>query len=256
MPSLKLKSLLVASPLETPAKRVQWILGAKYRRAHPELAELFLEEERLPQILRQVLTDTSNVIDVGCHIGSFLSLATKLSKKGHHVAIEASPYKAKWLERKFPSVNIRQVAISDYVGIATFEEDVANPGFSRLEGLPRASDLLVHKYTVNVTTLDSLLLDKADLIKLDIEGSELAALKGATRLIKSSRPAIVFECGADANPGMSRRELFDYLTVGLAYDVMTFTDFLFGKGPLSFDEFRKCGVYPFRAFNFVALPRN
>jgi hypothetical protein len=49
--------------------------------------------------------------------------------------------------------------------------------------------------------------------------------------------------------------LFDHITGVMNYDVFTFGDFLHDKGPLGFDEFRKCGIYPFRAFNFVALPQ-
>ncbi|MFX7071531.1 hypothetical protein ABTI09_19765, partial [Acinetobacter baumannii] len=65
----------------------------------------------------------------------------------------------------------------------------------------------------------------------------------------------VFECGAVTNEGLDRAALFDHLTSVMTYDVFTFGDFLYRKGPLSADEFRKCGIYPFRAFNFVALPR-
>ena len=47
----------------------------------------------------------------------------------------------------------------------------------------------------------------------------------------------------------------NFLTEVLSYDLFTFGDFLYGKEALTFSEFRKCGLYPFRAFNFVALPR-
>jgi hypothetical protein len=29
---------------------------------------------------------------------------------------------------------------------------------------------------------------------------------------------------------------------------------VFGKGKIGLDEFRRCGLYPFRAFNFIAVP--
>ena len=40
------------------------------------------------------------------------------------------------------------------------------------------------------------------------------------------------------------------------YDIFCFGDFLFNKGNMAFDEFRKCGLYPFRAFNFISLPKD
>jgi hypothetical protein len=45
------------------------------------------------------------------------------------------------------------------------------------------------------------------------------------------------------------------ITNDFGYGVYAYGDFLFDKGPLTPDEFRKTGLYPFRAFNFVALPR-
>ena len=51
---LKLKSALVASPLEGVAKTIQWAAGAPFRSSHPELAELFLEEKRLPEVLQRL----------------------------------------------------------------------------------------------------------------------------------------------------------------------------------------------------------
>lgn len=49
-------------------------------------------------------------------------------------------------------------------------------------------------------TIDDLALEHCDLIYLDIEGSELAALRGAERTIAGCRPAIVVE-----DKGMSER---------------------------------------------------
>jgi FkbM family methyltransferase len=189
-----------------------------------------------------------------------------MAPAGKHVAIEVSPSKAKWLTKKFPHVRIEQIAISDSSGSAIFEENINNPGFSRLQS-GRPSTERVHRYEVRVTTIDSLnFSDRVNVLKVDIEGHELAAFKGAVELVRRDHPAIIFECGAEPSthvgstryqhPGLDRRQLFAFVTEQLGYDVLTFTDFIFNKGPLSYDEFRKCGLYPFRAFNFVALPRN
>lgn len=252
---LRLKSALVASPLEGVAKSLQWAAGIPFRSSHPELTELFLEETRLPEVLRRLLTKSSNVLDIGCHLGSFLSLARRLAPAGHHVAIEASPTKAAWLARKFPDVKVEQIAISDQSGTAIFEENIRNPGFSRLQGGCPSADP-VNRYAVAVTTLDALdIQHRIDFVKIDIEGTELAAFRGGPEFIAANRPNILFECGADANAGLDRRSLFDHVADVMAYDIFTFGDFLHNKGPLGFDEFRKCGIYPFQAFNFVALPR-
>jgi FkbM family methyltransferase len=249
--SLRFKSMIVGSPLESAAKRFRWILATAW--PNLELAEILLEERRLPLVLSQLLSRTSNVLDVGCHIGSFLSLVRQIAPDGHHVAIEASPVKARLLSQKFRDVRIEQIAISDSSGMAMFEDNVAHPGFSRLQG-DHPSDRGVKVYEVSTSTLDSLNLGSFDLVKLDIEGAELSALRGGAKFFKTQRPAIIFECGAAANVGLDRSALYDQLLLEMRYDVFTFSDFLYRKGPLTADEFRKCGIYPFKAFNFLALP--
>jgi FkbM family methyltransferase len=251
--SLRIKSMLVASPLEAVAKNIQWWIGLSQRRRHPELWEIYQEDRLLPHVLKRLLSANSNVLDVGAHIGSFLSLASALAKDGNHAAIEASPNKSALLSMKFPRAKIKNVAISDYIGTAIFEDNLQNSGFSKLQGGHHVEGK-TRRYEVNVATLDSLCLGKFDLMKIDIEGNELNALKGGEGFISQNRPAILFECGPVYVEGLDRFALFDYLTQKLLYDVFLFQDFLHDKGPLSRDEFRKCGIYPFRAFNFVALP--
>jgi FkbM family methyltransferase len=251
--SLQLKSMLVGSSLEGMMKQVRWFSGLRQRTKHPELWEIYLEERLLPIVLQRLLTKSSNVLDIGAHIGSFLSTASSIATDGKHTAIEASRSKAVNLMAKFPNATIKNVAVSDYIGSATFEDSLQNPGFSKLEdGHPIVGETI--RYPVRVATLDSLDIDKIDLIKIDIEGAELSALKGGTKLIENNRPPIIFECGPVYVQGLDRFALFDYFTQQISYDVFLFQDFLYDKGPLGRDEFRKCGVYPFRAFNFIAMP--
>jgi FkbM family methyltransferase len=251
-----IKAFIVGSRLEAPALRLRWLLNFPQRYRHPELWGLYLEETQLPRVLRKLLKPNSNAVDVGAHIGSFTSLLLQVSPKGKHVAIEASPSKAAWLRKHFDGVDVRSVAVSDSNGTATFQEDMQLPGFSRLAA-ESANDHCI-SYTVETRRLDSILSGHdPDLIKIDVEGLELSVLRGATETIKRCRPAIVFECGAEyalRDQGISRRELFDFLTRDLNYSISTFADFLFDKGGMEFDEFRRCGLYPFQAFNFVAIP--
>ena len=249
------------TPFEEAAKQLRWLLGAKERHKHPELWELYLEERRLPFVLQKLLTKNSCGVDVGSHIGSFLSLLVRNAPKGHHVAFEPVRVKCNWLRRRFPDVQVFQCAICNENGRALFEENIARPGFSRLRKgkgeLPAASV----GYEVQTRRLDDVLTDdyRVDLIKLDIEGAEFAALLGAKKVIKKWRPVLIFECGSeyglDSN-NASRRVLYDLITEELGYEIFCFADFLSNKGRLAFEEFYKCGLYPFRAFNFVALPRS
>lgn len=251
-----IKAFLVGTPIEATALRIRRLLNFPQRYRHPELWGIYLEEAQLPQVLRKLLRPDSCAVDVGAHIGSFTSLLLRISPKGRHVAIEASPSKGAWLKRRFSEVDVHSVAASDTDGIATFQEDVRFSGFSRLSA-ESTNDHCI-SYSVETCRLDSILGGrKVDLMKIDVEGLELSVLRGATETIMRCRPAILFECGSEyalRSQGVSRRELYDFITRELEYSISTFGDFLFGKGGMEFDEFRRCGLYPFLAFNFVALP--
>jgi FkbM family methyltransferase len=227
------------------------------RRRHPELWELYLEEKQLPYVLQHLLRNDSCGVDVGCHVGSFLSLLLKFAPQGKHIAFEASKVKSEWLKRRFPYVEIVQKAVADEAGTGIFEENVKLSGFSRLRIKGEAASGSADSQ-VAICRLDDLLFDrKIDFIKLDIEGGELAALRGALATIKKSQPAIIFECAPEfvlTKLNVNRAELYDLLTVEAKYNIYCFSDFLFQRGCMDFSEFRKCGFYPFRAFNFVALP--
>jgi FkbM family methyltransferase len=251
-----LKSLLIATPLETIAKRLRWAVQVRHRMRHPELWGLYAEERWIEKILEARLTKTSCVVDVGAHLGSFLSIAIKLAPEGKHIAFEPSPTRCPLLKRKFPHVEIYEVAAGESNACSTFAEDRHLPGYSRLL---TKNDKNVERYQVEIRKLDDVLANKTriDLIKLDIQGAELSALKGAEVTIAKWRPLIVFECGQEygaAESGYDRKALYDFF-VGSGYDVSTPVDFFFKKEPLSFDEFKKCGLYPFTAMNFIAAPK-
>jgi FkbM family methyltransferase len=254
--SLWLKSTLVGTPVEGIAKRARWYMAAKSRAKFPELWELHLEEQRLPGILTKLLKPQSCGVDVGAHIGSFLNLLVEKAPYGRHTAIEASSTKARWLRRRFPGAVVFECAASDSNGSAFFEDNQARPGYSRL--LNGSEPTNNSAYKVPTRKLDDMCIEQVDLLKMDIEGAEILALRGGRKLIEKHRPAILFECGIEYDPHSktNRAELYPYLTDTLGYDLFTYTDFLFPeKGSLTSDEFRKCGIYPFRALNFIAMPR-
>lgn len=257
--TLFLKSLIVRTPLADVARKLRWLLDAKKRRKHPELWEMYLEKQRMPLVLEKVLEHNACCIDVGGHIGLFLSLLNRYAPHGEHTVFEASPTKSNWLRKRFPNARVFSYAVADKAGSTIFEEDCARPGYSALRevaGQPAANSVL---YEVPTCRLDDVLsaTDRIDLMKFDIEGGELAALRGAAQLIRKWKSAIIFECGDEyksAERPLSRRlELYDFVTKGLGYDIFSMVDFLYDKGEMSFDEFRKCGLYPFRGFKFVAL---
>lgn len=249
------KHRLIGTRVEKPLGRVRWMLKTPARMKHPELWAMHLESSYIDEALDHLLQPGWSCIDGGCHIGSTLSKFVGKSPGGHHLAIEPVPSKAAWLRNRYPNVDVQQVALSDQNGTLTFYEDSKRPGFSSLRPPDSSSDIL--SYDTDVRLLDDLVGDRAfDFVKLDLEGAELPALRGATALIERCHPAMLFECGVQTGLdafGYERVDLWDFL-VGTGYDVYLALDFVFGREPMSRDEFRRAGTYPFPGFNYFAIP--
>src|SRR5580693_752143 len=79
---LHVKHLFLRSPLEEPAQRLRYLTGFMQRLKHPELQEVYLEPDRIEQIMRKILQPDSNCIDVGCHSRIFLELDDPLCAAG------------------------------------------------------------------------------------------------------------------------------------------------------------------------------
>jgi hypothetical protein len=97
-----MKSAIVRSPLEGPAKAARRTLGLYKLWKHPELHEIWLEEARIARLIGKMVHESCNCIDVGGHLGAILSLFVKHAPRGRHWAFEPNPQQARWLERKFP----------------------------------------------------------------------------------------------------------------------------------------------------------
>lgn len=94
-------------------------------------------------------------------------------------------------------------------------------------------------------------------IKLDIEGAEFLVLRGAVELIRRDHPSLLFESapGCVERFGRTRREFFAFLTEELGYSIFLAEDFLTGRGRLDWDRFDDAHNYPFKALNYLAIPR-
>ena len=87
---------------------------------HPELAELFLEDERTDAIINQFVKADVNCIDIGCHLGRVSSQFLRLSPNGKHFAFEPTPHKFEWLSKTYPEINVKQLALGEESGELDF----------------------------------------------------------------------------------------------------------------------------------------
>jgi FkbM family methyltransferase len=128
----------------------------------------------------------NTVLDLGAFPGDFSVVASRMvGSKGRIYAFEPEPSNREYLSQLLSANKIRNVEVMDYA--------VSNKsGYGRISSEGPGSNLLRSEGTlVSTITIDELMktLGKADVIKTDIEGSEIEAVRGASDTI--SMPAWV-----------------------------------------------------------------
>lgn len=148
-----------------------------YPRVEPELARL---ADFVPR--------GGTAVDVGAWYGPWT--ARLLRRADRVVSVEPTPPLARQLRDSFPTVEVVEAAVSDHAGTASLHvpDGGAIVGTSSLEQ-PGQGDAV----EVRRITLDSLGLTDVRFVKIDIEGHELPALRGAAQTIGRDRPALLIE---------------------------------------------------------------
>lgn len=133
---------------------------------------------------------TRKVIDVGAHVGTVSIPAAELGKEviAFEPNLQSFGYLKHNIELNKSRVDMRNKGLAEKKGRAKILiTQNSNAG----------AHSLVAGDEVEVSTLD-LEIPQADFIKIDVEGMELSVLKGGTKLIEQSHPAIYFEVNISA----------------------------------------------------------
>ncbi|MFO0875564.1 MAG: FkbM family methyltransferase [Phycisphaerales bacterium] len=236
----RLKQAVQATPLGPFAARIyRMIVPASTRAKFNQNIQYDLQTV---EVMRRVLKPDSAALDIGAHRGDILKEMLVFAPKGRLFAFEPIPHLAKALRENFPTVDVKQLALSDAPGTSTFQYVVNAPAYSGLR--PREydrSDPVVEELTVQVETIDRVVPAdvRVALMKLDIEGGELDAMRGGLETIKRGRPIIIFESGrrspAYGTGPDDYLEFFDRI----GYKLSTMRWWLAGKPPYAPTAFRE-----------------
>ena len=190
------------------------------------------------KILQRELLPTSNCIDVGAHKGEILDLFLSLAPKGQHTAFEPIPMLNAALHANYSDrVHVHPFALSNRTGNMLFNVVLDDPAYSGLQQREyKQSAPKIDSIEVEVRELDDVMKERAfqvSLIKIDVEGGELDVLKGATAILTSDQPTLIFEFGKGASEyyGTMPHHLFELLEAH-GYGIWTLGDFWKSNEPL------------------------
>lgn len=215
-------------------------------------------EPEMETVLSNLRLDDFVWLDCGANIGYWsLRMAGRLAHS-RVVAIEASPPTFAKLEqnarRAGAAILTVNRALSDEAGASLsfviMERHAAAHLLDPSETLPPSARVV----DVQTTTIDEIVsnLDPGSenlpiVIKLDVEGAELAVLRGAHQTINTREVAIIYEChGSDPDCRVTAQMLQDE-----RFDI-----FSLEGGPqriTSVDEVRRIKVDRTKGYNFLAL---
>ncbi|MFC7549631.1 FkbM family methyltransferase [Plantactinospora sp. GCM10030261] len=151
-------------------------IRAVYPRVEPELARLASYAPR-----------GGTAVDVGAWYGPWTRSLRRLADRV--VAVEPAAELAAHLTAAYPRVRVVRAAASDSVGTATLHLPEGGPGVGTSS--VEAGD--GRTVTVPRVTVDSLDLTDVRFVKVDVEGHEVPALRGAEDTIRRDRPLLLVE---------------------------------------------------------------
>ena len=153
--------------------------------------------------VREAMRSGGAALDIGANKGSYLVWLARWAQGAPVVAFEpqrslANYLQAQCMQAGLTNAKVENLALSDRAGELTLfvPGDADSPGASLESSV--ADKTACHTEQVQVTTLDVYAAQhigqSVKVIKIDVEGHEMAVLRGAQVLIRRDKPLLVIEC--------------------------------------------------------------
>ena len=223
--------------MRLPSGPLRWRLQSAVRRILGERGYGSLQERwlaysirspRTPEpeaeVLPYVVEEGGAAVDAGANFGFYtFRLAKLVGPRGRVVSIEPIPATRAMLHRLIERLGIADVVqvhgtgASDREGTAVFQvgtrADGSLAGARAWSRHPSVAADATTGIEVPMARLDDLIEGEVQFMKLDVEGAELFALRGATRLLTESAPTLLLEVSRStlARQEVSREELEELL---------------------------------------------
>lgn len=177
-------------------------------------------EKALGDLIKKILQPGDVFLDIGANIGYFSLLAANKEPTSKIISFEPVECLFQKLEKNISINNIGNItALHVAIGEINAERElfISTPDNLGMSSFQEPENYSGKKEKVRVISIDHWFkkakLSRVDLVKLDIEGSELAALRGMQEVLQNFRPVVI----AEINPGtlalfnLTPADIFDYL---------------------------------------------
>ena len=183
----------------------RWRLSGSFV-AHLFKATMQQHHRDLFATISRFVPPSAVVFDVGAHAGQYTKLFAHAASSGRVYAFEPGSYARAILRmvvslHRLGNVSVVPVALGASCGVDTLSVPLKAGGsfgfgLSHL-GSPQQRWSAVAQELVGLTTLDAVAgaldLDRLDFIKADVEGWEVALLRGGKQTLRRFRPILVIE---------------------------------------------------------------
>jgi FkbM family methyltransferase len=150
-------------------------------------------EAPIEQVVLSLIPRGGVFLDVGAHVGHYSIRASRIASKV--IAIEPNPDTAQRLRENIALNDIGNITL---LQIAAWDEGAAlslfSPNNARRDGstrvLPQEGEVMVQGRPLDAPLGHE---ERIDVIKLDVEGADLHALRGMRKLIAKHRPVLFIE---------------------------------------------------------------
>jgi len=169
-----------------------------------ELAVYHTHEPSATQLFKKYIQEGMYEIDIGSNLGYYALLASKCTgPRGKVIAIEPEPNNFDLLKinvetNRIENVTVLPYAIGDENGTSKFFVTEASNTNSLLQ--PALGNVMasIHVQVRKLDTLyEELNIPRIDLVRMDIEGGEIIAIKGMSRVLKQYKPMLLIELHCD-----------------------------------------------------------
>lgn len=182
------------------------------------IAKGIVYEPHVTALIDRELRMGDTFLDVGANIGFFtMRAASRVGASGKVIAVEPMDKNLQLIylgvrENNFENVVVWPFGASDHDGLVSIVTDACTSN-ALVQSAPSSRNVSIH---APVRTLDWMCQDlgRLDFIKIDIEGHEMFAWRGASRLLARFKPRIATEFHPHAmkhNSGLDYREYLAFL---------------------------------------------